>query len=148
MYIRIFEFFKSKDSKGNYSKEDSSTEEFQEAILKLRELEKTNLTNLAVINLKQMQYGRCIDFCEKAIELEGENYTPTLIKAYFLLGKALIEHTEYTKAATTLEKLVQLATDNSDEEVKTEATNELNRAKAKKKQYQDKFAAMAKKMFQ
>ena len=28
MYIRIFEFFKSKDSKGNYSKEDSSTEEF------------------------------------------------------------------------------------------------------------------------
>ena len=65
-----------------------------------------------------------------------------------MLGKALIEHTEYTKAATTLEKLVQLATDNSDEEVKTEATNELNRAKGKKKQYQDKFAAMAKKMFQ
>ena len=52
MYIRIFEFFKSKDSKGNYSKEDSSTDEFREAIMKLRELEKTNLTNLAVINLK------------------------------------------------------------------------------------------------
>ena len=82
-----------------------------------------------------MQYGRCIDFCEKAIDLEGDNYTPTLIKAYFLLGKALIEHTEYTKAAEKLEKLVQLATDNSDEEVKAEATNELNRAKAKKKQY-------------
>ena len=129
MYIRIFEFFKSKDSKGNYSKEDSTTDEFREAIYKLRELEKTNLTNLAVINLKQTQYGRCIEFCEKAIGLEGDNFTPTLIKAYFLLGKALIEHTEYTKAVTALEKLVQLATDNNDEDVTTEATNELNRAK-------------------
>ena len=78
-----------------------------------------------------MQYARCAEFCEKAIELEGDNYTTTLIKAYFLLGKALIEHTEYTKAKTALEKLVQLATDNEDEEVKTEAQSELNRAKAK-----------------
>jgi len=31
--------------------------------------------------------------------------------------------------------------------VAAEATNEMNRAKAKMKQYQDKFAAMAKKMF-
>ena len=52
IYIRIFEFFKSKDSKGNYSKEDSTTDEFLEAIARLKELEKTNLTNLAVINLK------------------------------------------------------------------------------------------------
>lgn len=106
MYIRVYEFYKSKDSKGNYIKEDSTTDEFLEAIGKLRELEKTNLTNLAVINLKQQQYGRVIEFCEKAIGLEGESYTPTLIKAYFLLGKALIENTEYTKAATALEKLV------------------------------------------
>ena len=46
-YIRIHDFFKSKDSKGNYSKEDSTTEEFKEAIKKLEDLEKTNLTNLA-----------------------------------------------------------------------------------------------------
>lgn len=65
--------------------------------------------------------------------MEGENYTPTLIKAYLLLGKALIEHTEYTKAASSLEKLVELATSNEDEQIVTEATNELNRAKAKKK---------------
>ena len=52
IYIRIFEFFKSKDSKGNYLKEDSTTDEFLEAIERLKELEKTNLTNLAVINLK------------------------------------------------------------------------------------------------
>lgn len=53
MYIRIYDFYKSKDSKGNYIKEDSTTEKFLEAIKKLGELEKTNLTNLAVINLKQ-----------------------------------------------------------------------------------------------
>jgi|FrelakmetLWP11LW_1041352.scaffolds.fasta_scaffold301076_1 hypothetical protein len=52
IYIRIYDFFKSKESKGNYVKEDSSTEEFKQAILRLEELEKTNLTNLAVINLK------------------------------------------------------------------------------------------------
>ena len=52
MNIRVYEFYKSKDSKGNYIKEDSTTDEFLEAIGKLRELEKTNLTNLAVINLK------------------------------------------------------------------------------------------------
>jgi hypothetical protein len=52
IYIRIFEFFKSKDSKGNYSKEDTTVPAFLEAIGKLKELEKTNLTNLAVINLK------------------------------------------------------------------------------------------------
>lgn len=52
IYIRIHDFFKSKDSKGNFSKEEI-TEEFTEAITKLRELEKTNLTNLAVINIKQ-----------------------------------------------------------------------------------------------
>ena len=60
MYIRIHDFFKSKDAKGNYIKEDDTTEEFKESIEKLAELEKTNLTNLAVINLKQMQYARCI----------------------------------------------------------------------------------------
>ncbi len=147
MYIRIHDFFKSKDSKGNYIKEDSTTDEFLEAIGKLRELEKTNLTNLAVINLKQIQYGRCIDFCERAITLEGDAYTPCLIKAYFLMGKALIDHTEYSKAETCLEKLVQLAEANNDTEVKDEAQKELNRAKAKTKQYKDKFAAMAKKMF-
>lgn len=147
LYIRIYEFFKSKDSKGNFIKEDSSTEEFKEAIQRLVELEKTNLTNLAVINLKQQQYARVVEFCERAIELEGDNYTPTLVKAYFLLGKALIEHTEYTKAKTSLEKLVQIATDNNDEEVKQEAEKELARANQKVKQYQDKFAAMAKKMF-
>ena len=96
-----------------------------------------------------MQYGRCVDFCDKAIELEGEDsYTPTLIKAYFLKGKALIENTEYSKAKTSFEKLVEIATAKDDQEVVTEATNELNRAKAKIKAYQDKFAAMAKKMFQ
>lgn len=148
MYIRIHDFFKSKDSKGNYIKEDATTEEFQEAIKKLQELEKTNLTNLAVINLKQMQYARCVEFCEKAIALEGEDaYTTVSIKAYFLMGKALIDHTEYTKAIKCLEKLVQLATDNNDDPVREEAQKELNRAKAKTKQYQDKFAAMAKKMF-
>jgi tetratricopeptide (TPR) repeat protein len=68
-----------------------------------------------------MQYGRCIDFCERAIALEGDNYTPCLIKAYFLMGKALIDHTEYSKAVACLEKLVQLATDNDDSEVKVEA---------------------------
>ena len=53
MYIRIHDFFKSKDAKGNYIKEDDTTEEFKESIKKLAELEKTNLTNLAVINIKQ-----------------------------------------------------------------------------------------------
>lgn len=67
--------------------------------------------------------------------LEGDNYTPTLVKAYFLLGKALIEHTEYTKAKSCLEKLVQVATDNNDEEVKQEAEKELARANQKVKQY-------------
>lgn len=63
------------------------------------------------------------------------------------MGKALIENTEYSKAQTSLEKLVELATENNDEEVLAEAQKELNRAKAKTKQYKDKFAAMAKKMF-
>lgn len=63
------------------------------------------------------------------------------------MGKALIEHTEFTKAKESFEKLVKLATDNDDSEVATEATAELNRAKTRIKQYQDKFAAMAKKMF-
>jgi len=148
IFIRIHDFFKSKDAKGNYIKEDSTTDEFLEAIGKLRELEKTNLTNLAVINLKQMAYGRCVEFCEKAIGLEGDDaYTTVSIKAYFLMGKALIDHTEYTKAITCFEKLVALAEANNDDAVRDEATKDLNRAKAKTKQYKDKFAAMAKKMF-
>ena len=148
IYIRIHDFFKSKDSKGNFIKEDDTQPEFIESIEKLKELEKTNLTNLAVINLKQGQHGRTVEFCLKAIELEPKGaYTPTLVKAYFLMGKALIEHTEYTKAKEAFEKLVELATANSDEPVAQEATAELSRAKAKIKQYQDKFAAMAKKMF-
>lgn len=101
-----------------------------------------------MINLKQTQYKRCIDFCEKAIELEGEDaFTTCSIKAYFLMGKALIDHTEYTKAITCFEKLVQLSEANNDEQVREEAQKELNRANAKTKQYKDKFAAMAKKMF-
>ena len=47
-----------------------------------------------------------MEFCTRAIELEEGKYSPTVIKAHFLLGKAQIEHTEYTKATQTLEKLV------------------------------------------
>jgi len=65
------------------------------------------LTNLAVINFKQMQFARCVEFCEKALQLEGEcSFTPVAIKAYFIMGKALIDHSEYAKAQTCLEKLV------------------------------------------
>ena len=115
MYIRIHDFFKSKDAKGNYIKEDDTTEEFKESIKKLAELEKTNLTNLAVINIKQQQYARCVEFCQKAIDLEGaDTYSTVNIKAYFLMGKALIDHTEYTKAQECLQKLCDLASANTD----------------------------------
>ena len=49
------------------------------------------------------------------------------------MGKALIDHTEYTKAQECLQKLCDLASANTDGQVLAEAQKELNRAKAKSK---------------
>ena len=53
IYKRMNHFFRGKDAKNNFSKENEQSVEYRDAIDELDLIAKSNLTNLAVVCLKQ-----------------------------------------------------------------------------------------------
>ena len=95
-----------------------------------------NLTNLAVVSLKQKSFQQAVVWCDEALQVDHRS-----VKAQYLKGKALLELTDYTKAIEVLRGLLEQDAENK------EAAHLLQKAQSQLKQYQDKTAAMAKKMF-
>ena len=86
--------------------------------------------------MKRKLYDDCIKYCNEAIELDHKH-----IKALYLKGKAFIEKTEYVKAIEEFKNILEIEDDNKD------AISALQRAQKLYKQYEDKSAVIAKKMF-
>jgi tetratricopeptide (TPR) repeat protein len=136
VYKRIQKCFKQKDFRGNFCEEDDSTLEYRDGIETLSQLQLVNLTNLAVVALKQKSFEQAAKWCNEALEIDHRS-----VKALYLKAKALFELTDYTKAIEVLRDLLEIEGEHK------EAQQLLQKVQTQLKQYEDKSAAMAKKMF-
>jgi len=57
IYKSIKKFFDSKDVRNNFCKEDEQTTDYRDSMEELEQMSTTNLTNLAVVMLKQSNYS-------------------------------------------------------------------------------------------
>ncbi|KAL1926245.1 hypothetical protein VTP01DRAFT_5942 [Rhizomucor pusillus] len=82
---------------------EDAIKEYSTAIIK-DPTEKTYYTNRALCYLKLEQYDNVINDTRRAIELDS-----TAVKAYYLLGQALIEKKQHTEALNKLKTAYELA---------------------------------------
>ena len=136
MYKRMDQYFKAKDFKGNFCKEDDTTTDYRDGMVHLENFQLTNSSNLAVVSLKREHYDECIKFCDEAIDVDHKH-----VKAIFLKGKAYIGKQDYLKAIEAFKDVLEFDPDNTD------APKEIQRAQVMQKKYDEKSTAMAKKMF-
>lgn len=90
LYLKINKYFKSKDTKGNFLKEDENTTDYRHAADDLDALCAQNLTNLAVVYLKRQKYEEVLDFCDQALKIDH-----TTVKALYLKARALAAKSNY-----------------------------------------------------
>lgn len=57
-------FFRSKDAKNNFCKEDENTTMFRDGIMELENLNKTVLCNLCVIHLKNKNWKDVVKYAD------------------------------------------------------------------------------------
>lgn len=118
-------------------KEDEQNTEYRDAMDELDRLGKINVTNLAVVKLKQKNYPKCVEYCDEALKIDHKHP-----KALFIKARAYTEQMEYKQAIETFEDLMLHHPDHQ------EGKTELNKVKIMLKKYEDKSNAMAKKMFE
>ena len=136
LYTKVHSYFRTKDAKNNYQKEDDTTEEFQRITKELDVLNKTCLVNICVINSRRNEWKDVIKYADEALTTDSQ-----YVKALFHKGRAQLELTEYALAIETLVKANTLEPDN------VEVRKELARADLASKTHKDKEVKMFKKMF-
>mmetsp|Transcript_6442 Transcript_6442/g.5748 ORF Transcript_6442/g.5748 Transcript_6442/m.5748 type:complete len:124 (-) Transcript_6442:106-477(-) len=102
LYLRMNQYFRSKDAKNNFQKEDEDSIEFKENTAKLDMMNKQNLCNLCVLYLKQQDWENVTKYANDALEVDNK-----FPKALFLLARAQVETTEYEKSISTLTYLLE-----------------------------------------
>lgn len=90
IYNRINMYFRSKDARNNFQKEDEDALEYRNLKEELNVLNKQILTNMCVIHLKNKDWKEVIRLANDALEVDHK-YT----KALFLKARALTEQCEY-----------------------------------------------------
>lgn len=109
IYRRIDKVFKQKDFRNTFCREDDRTTVYRDAVETLSNLLLINCTNLAVVCLKQSNLKDALKFCDEALENDHRS-----IKALYLKGKVLVEMTEFAKAISVLQDLLEIEPDNKD----------------------------------
>ena len=64
LYNKLNLFFRSKDAKNNFSKEDENTTSFRDGISELENLHKTVLCNICVIYLKKKEWKDVLKYAD------------------------------------------------------------------------------------
>ncbi len=118
LYGKVHSYFRTKDAKNNFQKEDESTDHLTGLTTELDLLNKTRLTNICVIHAKSKAWKEVLKYANEAL-LTDHNYS----KALYHKGRALIELTKYTKAIETLKQAAGVDSRNS------EIQKEISRAK-------------------
>lgn len=97
VYGKVHSYFRTKDAKNNFQKEDETTEEFLRLTQDLDVINKTTLTNICVIHSKSKAWKEVLKYADEAL-LTDSNYP----KALYHKGKAQIELSDFTHAIETL----------------------------------------------
>ena len=69
MYGRINQYFRSKDAKNNFSKEDENTVDFRNGKDELEAISKVVLSNICVIHLKNKEWKDVIKFADDVFQM-------------------------------------------------------------------------------
>lgn len=136
LYLKVHSYFRTKDARNNFQKEDETTEAYQAFSKELEALNQTCLANVCVIQGKRKDWREVIRYADEA--LTGD---PLFVKALYHKGRALLEMTEYQAAIEVLTKASECDPGNA------EVKRELVRAETALKGYQDRQAKMFQKMF-
>lgn len=83
VYGKVHSYFRTKDAKNNFQKEDETTEEFIRITQELDMLNKTTLTNICVIHTKSKAWKEVLKYSDEAL-LTDPNYP----KALYHKGKS------------------------------------------------------------
>lgn len=92
-YNMIAAVFRNKDARNNFLKEDETLTTYRDNFERLEELQKTSLTNLAIVELKKKEYKQAIEYADECLKVDHK-----WLKALFLKGRALHEMTEFSQA--------------------------------------------------
>ena len=125
-YNKVHMYFRTKDAKNNFQKEDDTTEAFTQATQELDLLNKTVLTNMCVIHTRKKDWGEVLRCADEALTVD-----PAYVKALFHRGRAQLERTEYQPAIDTLQEATRIDPENA------EVKKELVRAEIAFKKYQE-----------
>ena len=109
VYGKVHSYFRTKDAKNNFQKEDETTEEFLRLTQDLDVINKTTLTNICVIHSKSKAWKEVLKYADEAL-LTDSNYP----KALYHKGKAQIELSDFTHAIETLKLAAQMDLGNSE----------------------------------
>ena len=109
VYGKVHSYFRTKDAKNNFQKEDETTEEFIRLTQDLDLINKTTLTNICVIHSKSKAWKEVLKYADEAL-LTDPNYP----KALYHKGKAQIELSDYTHALESLNLGASLDPGNSE----------------------------------
>ena len=109
VYGKVHSYFRTKDAKNNFQKEDETTEEFLRLTQDLDVINKTTLTNICDIHSKSKAWKEVLKYADEAL-LTDSNYP----KALYHKGKAQIELSDFTRAIETLNLAAQLDPENSE----------------------------------
>jgi len=136
VYGKVHSYFRTKDAKNNFQKEDETEERYIALTKDLDTLHKTTLSNICVIQSKLKDWKNVIKFADEALSVDSH-----YLKAQYHKGRALVETLDYAGAIEVLQGA--LAADPSNAEVR----RELARAEAEMKRYQDREQKMFQRMF-
>jgi tetratricopeptide (TPR) repeat protein len=112
-YGKVHSYFRTKDAKNNFQKEEEGSEEFVRMTRELEALHKTTLTNICVLHAKNKDWKDVIKYADEALLMDA-----AYVKALYHKGRALLELTEYAGALQVLEQALAQEPDNA--EVKKE----------------------------
>ena len=69
-YGKVHMYFRTKDAKNNFQKEDETTEDYVAAIKELDAINKTTLTNICVIHARQKDWLEVIKHADEALQVD------------------------------------------------------------------------------
>ncbi len=124
VYGKVHSYFRTKDAKNNFQKEDDSTAHFHSLTSDLNTLHKSTLTNLCVIHARAKAWKDVIKYADEALTVDNE-----YVKALYHKGRALLELTQYPEAIEVLGVASKKEPENG------EVKREMGRAEAAMKRF-------------
>ena len=89
--------------------EPEDTTPYRDGTDTLKQLQVSNLTNLALVQFKRNKPLECIAFCDKALEIDNK-----WVKALFWKARALHEEADYDEAIQVLKDALGFEPDNQE----------------------------------